>query len=257
MSTKSLLLSVMIFSLYNQLYGQEIQYKNIYIETGMELINCAPPDDKTYIRGDVDPQPSYYEETSYMMSLLYKNYFGIKGEIRVLNNKLGLASGLRYTRMVSSLGKNDYWTTRSDFLYLLYKQDGTTTEYLKIKDITQISNFLGIPLELRIYPYAEHFIQLYYKIGTDLNLLLKGKTDVQFVNSNMQKNEGEVDRIIEDPWKFYASLHLAICFKIGKPDRPGVNIEACVPSVILSNNNSSFVTPYAGGGLQLNLRIPF
>jgi hypothetical protein len=191
-----------------------------------------------------------------MMSLLYKNYAGVKAEIKLKGELLGLIGGLRFTRMESSLGKDDYWSTRADFLYLLYAQNGTTTEYLKVKDITQVSEYIGIPLELRIYPYEYKFIQMYYKIGADFNILLHSKTNTRFFDPAMEKYEAGVEKIVEDPWPVYASFHLAIGVKIGKPEKPGINIEACAPAAILANFKSSFVIPQAGGGIQLNIRIP-
>jgi hypothetical protein len=254
MKTKLLFLFVFLLSLISSIRGQEKRYRSFFVETGMDFISCAPPD-KDYIRGDVNPNPYYYEP-SYMMALLYKNYIGVKAAIRLANNKLELAGGVRFTRMESSLGKNSYWSGRSDFLYLLFRQQGTVTDYLKIKEISQVTNYIGIPLELRIYPYAEHFIQLYYKVGTDFNVLVRKKTTVDFYVPAMQHYEEEVGRIVEDPWHFYSTVQLGIGLKIGKNSKPGINIEACVPVAILANYKSSFVTPEAGGGFQLNIRFP-
>lgn len=238
------------------LQAQEVQKKWLYIEAGMDFISCAPPDDKEYIRGDVNPAPVYYE-TSYMSALFYKTYAGVKAEFRAQNGLLGLLTGLRLTRTESSLGKNDYWTSRSDFLYLLYRQQETTTEYLKVRDITQVSEYLGIPLEMRIYPYESRTIQLYYKIGFDFNVLLHSNTKTRFFDPGMDVFEKGVEDIVEDPWPVYATFHLAIGLKIGKPENPGINIEACVPQFLIANYNESLVAPEIGGGIQLNLRIPF
>jgi hypothetical protein len=257
MKSKLLVVAVLALVFAIKSAGQEKKYKALYLETGMDFIACSPPDDKDYIRGDVNPYSYYYYETSYMKALSYKNYLGAKVEVKIMNDLLGLLGGIRFTRMVNSIGKNDYWSTRSDFLYLLYQQQGTTTEYLKVKDITQVSNYVGIPLELRIYPYRQRTIQMYFKFGADFNMLMTTNTKVNFVDVNMAQYEEGVDGIIEDPWSFYSTLHLAVGMKIGKAEKPGFNIEACVPSFILANTNSSFVLPIAGGGIQLNIRIPF
>lgn len=230
--------------------------KSFYIEAGADFISCYEPDDKDYIRGDVNPNPYYYYETSYMSALLYKNYLGAKLEIKILDDMIGVLSGVRFTRMEGSLGKNTYWSDRSDFLYLLYRQSGTTTEYLKVRDITQVSYYAGIPLEFRIYPYRDRFIQMYYKFGADFNLLLGGKTKVKFVESSMNQYESDVENLIEDPWKFYSTFQLGVGMKIGKAGKPGVNLEACVPEFIAANIDNSFVSPDFGGGFRLSIRIP-
>lgn len=237
--------------------SQEKQYKYFYLETGIDFIHCSASD-KDYIRGEVNPDPYFYEP-SYLVALLYRNYASAKFEIRAARNLLGILGGIRYTHMESSIGKNDYWTSQSDYFYLLFQQDGTNTEYLKVKDITQSSNYIGVPLEIRIYPYKkQRNFQMYYKFGIDFNMLLNSRTKVKFQNWMMKQYEDDVEDVIEDPWPFYASLHLAAGLRIGKENKPGVNIEACAPSAMLyKSKHSSFVFPNAGGGIQLNIRFPF
>lgn len=251
----ALFLAVFLVVLSYIAHAQDNPLKSFYFETGMDFMICNPPDDKDYIRGDVNPLPVYYE-SSYVMALMYKNYVGFKCEKRALNNKLGLLSGVRFTRIESSIGRNNYWSTGADFLYLLYNQEGTTTEYLKVKDISQVTQYLGIPLELRIYPYEERKVQMYYKIAADINFLLKGKSKVTFHDPEMNSYSDAVGRIIEDPWKVYATVYAAVGMKIGASDKPGINIEACFPSAVICNYNSSFVEPSYGGGFQINIRFP-
>jgi hypothetical protein len=234
----------------------QVLFKSFYVETGADFISCSAPDNKDYIRGDVIPY-YYYYETSNIRALLYKNYVGVKIESRILNNTIGLLTGLRYTWTHGSIGKNTYWESNSDYLYLLYKQNGTTTEFLKVKSITQVSGFAGIPVEVRIYPYKNRKIQMYYKIGADFNFRVTNNTQVSFKNPAMESYADDITNLIEDPWKAYATVYAAIGMKIGQPDKPGLNIEATIPSAIICNYKQSFVSPEAGAGFQLNVRIPF
>jgi hypothetical protein len=71
----------------------------------------------------------------------------------------------------------------------------------------------------------------------------------------MQKYTDEVADIIEDPWSVYASVHLAVGFKLGQPGKTAVMWEVCFPSAVLAPRNG-FLKPQAGGGFQLNVRIP-
>lgn len=235
--------------------SQNTFLRNIYIETGMDFVGCTPPEEKDYIRGDVIPDPYYYE-TSYIRALLYKNFVGVKYEKRVLQNKVGLTAGVRFTWMHSSIGKNSYWGSGSDYYYFLYQEQGTKTEFLRVKDITQSATYIGIPFEIRIYPYEERTVQMYYKIGFDLNRLMTAHTKVSFENKLMDSYEQGIEQIIEEPLSYYATAYAAIGMKIGKSDKPGVNLEACIPAVIICNYDAAFVKPTAGGGFQINLRIP-
>ena len=254
MKTKLVVFITSFLFVLNLVQGQEKRLKFILFETGMDFISCEPPE-KDYIRGEVDPY-AYDYETSTLRGLLYKNYLGAKIEVRMLNNKLGLLGGIRFTHMISSIGKETYWSDTPNFFYLQFRQEGTTTEYLKIKELNQKSGYLGIPLELRIYPYKPRTFTVYYKIGTDLNLRVRTKTDVVFFNKAMEPFQDEVGKIIDAPWSFYSSCHLGVGFKLGKDPKPGVNFEICVPAAVLANGKTSLVTPQVGGGFQFNVRIP-
>jgi len=236
--------------------GQDKPFRNLSFETGIDFVSCNPPDEKDYIRADIVRYSYYNESASYVMALFYKNYYGLKYENRFLKNKLGVVSGIRYTRTDASIGKDTYWSSKTDYFYVLSGQQGTTTEFMRVKNITQIAHYLGIPLEFRFYPYEERKVQLYYKIGFDFNFLVGNHTNVVFRERAMNQYEEEISDIIEDPWKFYATAGLAVGLKIGDAGKPGINIEACIPSGIMRSNSSSFVSPAVGAGIQLNIRFP-
>jgi hypothetical protein len=234
--------------------GQEEKPRFLQIETGIDFISGDPPQ-KDYIRADVDQYYSDFVTTS-LRGLLYKNYFSIKAEKKILNNKLGLLSGIRYTSMVSTLGRDDYWNESSDFFYLLFRQEDTKTEYLKVREIKQVTGYLGIPLEARIYPYQPGRFNVYYKIGADINYRLYSKTNAGFFNDEMEVFENELTKVVEEPLAFYSSFHLGVGFRLGPEEKPGVNFEILIPVTIITGRKG-LVNPGAGAGLTLNARIPF
>ena len=254
MKTKPIFLGVFLCFLISSLWGQEEKRKFISLETGMDFISCESPE-KDYIRRDIDPY-SYGYVTDHLRSLLHTNYFGAKFEYRMLDNLLGIAAGVRYTRMVSSIGKTSYWSDTPDFFFVLFGQDGITTEFAKVREIIQKSDYLGIPLEIRIYPYKERVFNVYYKVGAAFNFNVRTKEDVVFFNDDMESYQDDVSKIIEEPYPFYSSFHLGIGFKVGKFAKPGFNIEVCVPAGMLTTAKSGFVTPQAGGGFQFMIRLP-
>lgn len=235
-------------------FGQEEKPRFLYIETGIDFISGDPPQ-KDYIRADVDQYSTDYVTTS-LRGLLYKNYFSIRAEKKILNNRLGLLSGIRYTTMVSTLGREAYWTESPGFFYILFRQEDTKTEYLKVREIKQVTGYLGIPLEARIYPYQPRGFNVYYKIGADINYRLYSKTNARFFNDEMEVFEDELAKVIEEPWAFYSSVHLGVGFRIGPEEKPGVNIEILIPVTIMTGREG-LVSPGAGAGLTLNARIPF
>jgi hypothetical protein len=162
--------------------------------------------------------------------------------------------------MESSLGKESYWSNSSDFFYLLFSQEGTKTEYMKVKEIDQVTGYIGIPLELKIYPYIKERktnIYVYYKIGSDFNFRIHSRTSAVFSNDAMEQYEDAIGDVVEKPWSFYSSVHLGIGFRIGKHEKPGVNIEFLYPAAIWGQDKQGLVNPEGGGGVQVNVRLPF
>ena len=252
---KYIFLSVFICCLFNNVWGQEERIKLYGIEGGVDFIGCLSPE-KDYIRGDISSYTTV-DATDNLLGLLYKYYFGAKLEVRTVNNKFGLLGGIRYNRMIGSVGKNTYWSDTPDFFYLLFRQDGTTTEYLKVKEIIQSSDCFGIPLELRIFPFNQKKLRVYFKAGAEFNYVIQTKTDVMFFNEGMNMYEADVAEIVGNPKHFYSTLYFSGGIFFGKDSKPAINIEVSMPSMFITTKMSNLVTPEAGGGFQLNVQLPF
>jgi len=234
--------------------NQDKKLKFIYLESGIDLISCEQPE-KEYIRADVDPY--YYDFVSdHIRSLLYNEYFGVKFEYRLMKNLLGVSGGLRYNRMVSSIGKTAYWSESPDFFYVNFWNDETNTEYAKVLEINQKSDYIGIPLELRIYPYKDYPVNVYFKAGGSFNLLAGSKTNLVFKDETMNQYERNVVSVIEEPSSYFASFSLGVGLKIGKLAKPGFILEASIPVGIVTPEKATFVTPQGGAGFQFMVRIP-
>jgi len=248
------LLALPFFSLAVS-YTQESKQKFIGIETGIDFLTGDLPL-KESIRGDV---PSYYNTgvaTKNLSILFYKNYFGIKTEIMLFSDKLGLSGGFRFTNMHASIGKNSYLTGTSDFFYLLYNQSGNTTEYLKLKDISQTSNYLGIPVELRYLFRNTDIGRFYIKTGVEFNYRLQTKTNIGFYNEAMNTFQDNVSKMVGQPGSFSSFFYGAFGLRYGKPSKPAINLELCLPTVVLSKATSGLVIPQSGGGVQVVIQIP-
>jgi len=254
MKTKFILTGALILLLTGSIYGQDKKLKLLFLESGIDFISCEQPE-KDYIRADVDPY--YYDFVSdHIRSLLYNEYFGVKFEYRLVKNLLGVSGGMRYNRMVSSIGKTDYWTESPDFFYVNFWSDGTSTEYAKVLEINQKSDYIGIPVELRIYPYKDYPVNVYFKAGGSFNLLVRSQTNLVFQDETMNPYERNVASIIEKPSSYFASFHLGIGLKIGKLTKPGFILEASIPVGIATPDKATFVTPQGGVGVQFMVRIP-
>jgi len=184
------------------------------------------------------------------------NYLGLKFEYRVFNNLFGLSAGLRYIRMITSIGRDSYLSSGPEYFYVNYSQSDLITEYAKVCEINQKGDYIGIPLELRLYPKKERKIKLYYKAGVSFNLKVHSKSDISFFNKSMQQYQADVIKVIENPSPNFTTFHIGLGLKLGKSDKPGISIETYTPIGVIFPKGSFLVNPLAGSGVQLLLSVP-
>jgi hypothetical protein len=235
--------------------AQTTRLKYIGIEGGISFIkgNISNMD---YIRGDV---PSYFLgfSTKSLTSLSYKSYMGVKAEVFSLNDHFGLLGGVRFSRMNNSVGKNGYWNSNPNYFYWLYRQDGVNTEYLKVKEINQISDYIGIPVEIRYFPARRHrLFQPFFKVGIELNYLMQSHTGIVFDDPAMRPYQKELASMVEQPGKLSSSLYGGGGIRLGRDQKPSISIEASFPYLILTSGSSGLLHPIYGGGIQFNVQIP-
>jgi hypothetical protein len=236
--------------------AQETRQMYLGIETGMTLIG-GKMSDMDFIRGEVSSYPigSYYS-TNHLTSLMYQSFVGIKSEFLSLNNKIGFSGGIRFTQAQSSIGKSGYWASSTNYFYLLYKQDGINTEYLKVKEIKQSASYLGIPVEIRYFPFTPHLLRPYFKLGAEIGFLLQSKTEIGFKDDAMEMFQEDVVALIEKPEPISSSFYGSCGIRLGRESKPWVSFEICLPALYITSGSSGLVNPISGGGFQLNAQIP-
>lgn len=234
--------------------AQETRQTFIGAEAGMAFIESEMPN-MDYIRGDISSYSGGYSTNS-LTSLTYKSYVGIKPELFSLNNKLGFLGGIRYSRINNSVGKNSYRANSTNYFYCLFRQDGVNTEYLKVKEINQISDYLGIPIEIRYFPFNPHLFRIYFKVGAEINFLLQTQTDIVFNDNAMEIYQKELSAKVGQPETVSFSVYGAGGVRLGRESKPSVSLEVCFPYLFLTPESSGLVNPVFGGGFQVNFQIP-
>ncbi|MBI4647992.1 MAG: hypothetical protein HY738_15755, partial [Bacteroidia bacterium] len=161
------------------------------------------------------------------------------------------------SHLYSSVGKNDYWANSTNYFYCLYRQDGVNTEYLKLKEINQTSNYIGIPIEIRYFPAKRpHLFRIYFKIGAEINYLMQTQKDVVFYDNAMNPYKEDLTAKVGQPKTFYSSIYGGGAISIGRELKPSISIEACMPYLFLTSESFGLVNPIFGSGFQLNVQIP-
>jgi len=235
-------------------------------EFGVNVMSCelAKPEqirENHYLR-------YYYRDSYYSDYGSFGDYgnlqtlnFGVKPEIFVFYNRIGIASGLRFTYVETKLSSD-----RSDYLWKL-REDGLNTYYVQIKDIRQKNYLLGIPLEVRFFPNKRELpFQQYVKLGASFNYRIHHDTKVNFARFTMEKYNDEVHNQLPDINNtFSAFVFGAVGFKIGRYKegkmKPWGNIEFQFPYVMVTKNTFAFagrydIDEFPGVGFQMSLQIP-
>lgn len=224
--------------------GQSDRLKYIGIEVGSDFYSYE------YLQLDFirENKPTQYSDN--VAGSFLKMYTGLKVEIRSTSNRIGLFSGIRYTRINSNLGNGSVF-------YVQNYIDETTLELLRVKDINQSADYIGIPIEARYFLFKPRKVGLYLKSSIEFNYLIHSNTELKFPTNTMEKYQDGILNKIQDPDTFYSTMFLGFGIKLGKNDKPNINIEACLPALYLSDYSTGLVKPEAGGGIQINLQIPF
>jgi hypothetical protein len=236
-------------------FSQNSRLRYIGFESGITFIESEMTD-MDLIRGDI-PNYSLGFSSSSLTNLSHSWFAGVKGEIFSLNDRFGLQGGLRFSQISNSIGKDEYWGSTANYFYWLFSQQGTETEFLKIKEIRQKSGYLGIPVELRYFVSRRpHVFQVYGKMGAVLDFRINTNTDIVFKDSAMEIYEKEISDQIKKPGPVNFAMYLGSGFKIGTDQKPSVSIEACFPYFILTPHSYGMLYPYFGGGFQMTFQLP-
>ena len=192
-------------------------------------------------------------------NMLRTTYFGVKPEYFIFNNRIGIASGVRFTMASSKLVSD-----RDNFLWKV-NESGLNTDYVQINDIRQDAYLMGIPFEIRFFPNKRELpFQHYVKIGASFNYHIYSKNQVNFTNQAMEKYNNLVLNQLPDNNVFSSFFYGAFGFKIGKFKEgrwlPWGNIEFQFPYLLLTNKSFAFagrgIGDFPGVGVQLSFEIP-
>ena len=202
------------------------------------------------IRQNYDSKESFSLSTSYI---------GVKSEIFIFRNRLGIAPGVRFVSATSSI------TSGNDNFLWKMREDGWNTDYVKINKIRQQVHLLSIPLEMRFFLNDRDLpFQTYVKVATSLNYRFRSKDAViDFTNAMMEKFSKEVLAQIPKGNTFSSFFYCALGFKIGRfmegSRSSWVNFEFQYPYMLLTDNSFAFVNKKnkcSGVGIQLSFDFP-
>jgi len=179
--------------------------------------------------------------------------FGLKLEY-VLHKRVAISSGLRF-----SFYKATLFSDRNYFLWKISETE-TSSNYIKIKNLSQKNYYLAIPLEVRFFFTERDFFARFYLIaGNSFNFLIASSDHVEFQNPKMEKYNSTVKQHIGRTNLFYGSFYLGIGLKLGKVNYPFGNIEFFCPIVNLAKHRANafvYLDAIPAMGIRTTLNIP-
>lgn len=253
MKTRKILVLLFAICLYHSNLKAQITQKYLNVDMGVTaFVNELP--DNLKIRGDV---PKYYygnEPSATMVNgYMHKQFLGLKAEI-VIRDKFGWSVGVRYSQMKSSITKNDDYN--NDYFYLVTTETGTNTEFMKVRSIQQSSDYVGVPIEFRYFPYMPRKFRVFIKLAAEGTILLQTQKSVTFGDDAMANYENDVTKNIKDPAKLSSLLYGGFGIKYGQKSKPSISIEFSGPAWFASYKSNGMLNPVVGGGVQVNIQIP-
>jgi hypothetical protein len=208
------------------------------------------------IRGEISSSDGDYSTNS-LSSFSFRSSTGIKSEFYFLNNMFGLSAGIKYSRTYGYAGKWGLWSRGVNYFFWLYSQEGVNTEYLKVKRIYQISDYIGLPMEIRFFPARRpHRFQIYLKTGTEINYRVRTQTNIVFWDETMNPYEKELASQVEKPGHIGFSIYQSFGFRIGKDVNHSFSVEAFLRRFNLTSGSSGLLKTSYGGGIQFQVQIP-
>ena len=168
----------------------------------------------------------------------------------------GISTGVRFTRYNTVI--TGYSSNISDFFYLRYSMGGSDTKFARVKSLTETNNFISIPIEFRFMPLQFDALGLYVKAGTEFSIAnLHKETNIEFQESIMDIHREDVlNNIMIVTNRYYSTLYGSIGLTIGRSGRPNYNIEAYLPSILLTGNNFTLTETDRFQGVMFSVQLP-
>jgi hypothetical protein len=182
--------------------------------------------------------------------------YGIRWEFFNNKYKSGVSSGLRYTRFNTDI--SGYSSSNADFFYLRYSELNSDTKFARVKSLSEVNNFISIPLEIRAVPVQIKGLGLFAKAGAEFSLFnIKKSTHITFQDDGMNAQENVIlDKIGLSTNKFCSTLYASVGLKLGKVNKPNYMFEIFLPSVFLTKNNFSLTNVDYFDGFKFSVQFP-
>jgi len=253
MKQKGIVLSLMLGLGLCTAWSQEPVKLTVGFEVGSGFVT-GDLNPNWNVRQDVGNYNYGYGYSNSLSSEMTMAVIGIRPEISFFKGMFAVSSGLRYTRMNSTMSKGS--NSKSSYFFLKDNVNTANTEYYKVKEIWEDNDYLGIPLEVTFLPFQYDQVGFYFKAGVEMNFRINSKRDIAFLNPDMEIYQQEFfDHVGITPNVLYSTFYTSVGMRMGKKNKTKYNFELLLPSTFLTKNNSSLVVPQMYSGFKFSVQL--
>lgn len=197
-----------------------------------------------------------YNPSGGVSSYIQKSYAGLKYEHRFTNNRIGMFTGIRFSRLYSSIGRSGVSEGNSGYFYVLVEEQGLDTRYIRVKEINQTADYLGVPLEFRFFVSRAKRVRFYLKAGAECSFRIAQNREVVYQDAAMANYTDWLLNQIDKPKAVVGSAFLSPGIRFFPDKYPGLNLEVHILTFMLPSDAVGMLNSEAGAGFQVNLQVP-
>jgi len=226
----------------------------VSLQTGVHAFMAEPADVKNiranlgYSFGD--------ERNAHIGSVLTSTYGGVSIEVSSDNDRFVYSSGVRYSRMTGTLSMKDLILFNTPYFFFRFRESGLITEYVSLRKIAQKTDFIGIPVEVRWFPFDGKRVRFFIKGAAEINYKVATGADIEFYEPAMAAYEKQVVAQLPEAADIHGVLSLSGGVRFGKPGSVLFAFEFAGPSAFLSPGSGGIVRPSVGTGGLFSIIIP-
>ncbi len=229
--------------------------KSIHLESGL-IYPKGSIKESIAIRQNISSYFVNQSSDGEILSVTSGFQLGMKYEYFYSRFNTGISAGIRYTGYRTEI--SGFSSSNADFFYLRYSILGTDTKFARVKDISEVNNFISIPLEIRVVPLHYRDIGLFFRAGAEFSRFnLKKDTNIDFQDTSMNSYE---DNILENIGvttnKNYATLYGTVGVQYGKENKANYLFEIFLPSYFITDHNFAISEVDYLEGFKFSVQFP-
>ncbi|RNC65200.1 hypothetical protein D7D25_08540 [Proteiniphilum sp. X52] len=212
-------------------------------------------DDRWDFRQPTDYQPAYRyyhgSEKAYGEGTLF--YVGIKPQLALWNDRITLASGVRYIHVQERITSGS-----KTYPLFLYSTSREGIDLFRVNGIDESLGYLTIPMEVNLAVIGNrHVWHIYVKGGVQAGMKIHGKTEIDFVSDKLDKYNDEVlAGIGKAPASFFSDVYTSIGVRFILRNAMRLSLDFPAFHSILSKGNFSLLNSQTFPGMQVTISTP-